>query len=51
VAGRWTTIFIVSSDKEADQRPAFLDSRYGPSLQRMWDRFRDAAVVAAEVQG
>jgi 23S rRNA G2445 N2-methylase RlmL len=51
VAGRWTTICVVSADKEADQSPAFLTTRYGPSLQRMWDRFGEAAVVAAEVQG
>lgn len=51
VAGRWTTIFIVSASNEANEPPAFLTTRYGPSLQRMWKKYGDAAVAAAEVQG
>jgi 23S rRNA G2445 N2-methylase RlmL len=51
VAGRWTTIYVVAGNKEADKRPAFLTTRYGPSLQRMWDRFGDIAVVGAPADG
>jgi len=51
VAGRWTTIYIVAGNNEANKRPAFLETRYGPSLQRMWDKFGDIAVVGAPVDG
>jgi tRNA (guanine6-N2)-methyltransferase len=51
VAGRWTTIYIVAGNKHANKRPACLETRYGPSLQRMWDRFGDIAVVGAPVDG
>jgi 23S rRNA G2445 N2-methylase RlmL len=51
VAGRWTTIHIVAGNKYANRRPACLETRYGPSLQRMWDRFGDIAVVGAPVEG
>jgi tRNA (guanine6-N2)-methyltransferase len=49
VAGRWTTIYIVAGNKEAGKHPAFLETRYGPALQRMWDKFGDIAVVGAPV--
>jgi tRNA (guanine6-N2)-methyltransferase len=51
VAGRWTTIYVVAGNKQADKRAACLATRYGPSLQRMWNKFGDIAVVGAPVQG
>jgi tRNA (guanine6-N2)-methyltransferase len=51
VAGRWTTIYVVAGNKGAAKRPVCLETRYGPSLQRMWDRFGDMAVVGAPVDG
>jgi tRNA (guanine6-N2)-methyltransferase len=51
VAGRWTTIYVVAGNKGAGKRPVCLETRYGPSLQRMWDRFGDIAVVGAPVDG
>jgi len=51
VAGRWTTIYVVAGNKYANKRPACLETHYGPSLQRMWDRFGDIAVVGAPADG
>jgi tRNA (guanine6-N2)-methyltransferase len=51
VAGRWTAIYVVARNDEADKPPACLDTRYGPALQRMWDKFGDIAVVGAPVEG
>jgi tRNA (guanine6-N2)-methyltransferase len=51
VAGRWTTIYVVAGNKAVGKRPVCLETRYGPSLQRMWDRFGDIAVVGAPVDG
>lgn len=51
VAGRWTTIFVVAGHEYANKRPACFDTRYGPSLQRMWDRFGNIAVVGAPADG
>jgi 23S rRNA G2445 N2-methylase RlmL len=51
VAGRWTTVYLVAGNKYATRRPACLETRYGPSLQRMWDRFGDIAVVGAPADG
>jgi len=47
LAGRWTTIYVVSAEKQANERPACLGTRYGAALQRMWKRFGDIAVVGA----
>jgi 23S rRNA G2445 N2-methylase RlmL len=51
VAGRWTAIYVVARNDAVDQRPACLDTRYGPALQRMWDKFGDIAVVGAPAEG
>jgi tRNA (guanine6-N2)-methyltransferase len=51
VAGRWTTIYLVAGNKYANRRPVCLETRYGPSLQRMWDRFGDIAIVGAPTDG